>query len=81
MVRYHIEGEASEVDATFTSPFGESFRPDRLAIESDGSILVAGYTYSGTSADLAVAHYTANCVLEIPLAPAATAGPRPASTA
>ena len=67
MVRYNSDGL---LDASFAggqavvSPFGSSFRPDRLAVESDGSILVGGYVYGGGWADLAVARYNADGTLD-----------------
>ena len=76
MVRYEVSGWGSTLDASVDTNFDVnvnllspvatgSFRPDQLAIESDGSILVAGYvTSTNGNEDLAVAHYTADGTLD-----------------
>jgi uncharacterized delta-60 repeat protein len=67
LVRYALDGSLDTYFGATGSPVsGETFRPDRLAIEADGSILVAGYTYSSTpdTANLVVVHYTAEGALD-----------------
>ena len=65
MVRYDLDGSLDGAfAAAIVSLFSDNFRPDQVAIESDGSILVAGYTNSGSSCDLAVAHYMTNGALD-----------------
>ncbi len=73
LIRYYLDGTEWKVDSTFAggdaiaSPFGEgnSFRPDELAIGSEGSIVVGGYVTADGSTDFGLACYSADGTLNM----------------
>ena len=68
LVRYTANGSLDTTfdgDGKVTTAFGaEDERAAAVALQPDGRIVVAGYTYNGTNKDIALVRYTANGSLD-----------------
>ena len=65
MLRYLSNGSLDPSFVNTVSPFsGDSFTPERIAVQADGEIVVAGYVASADGTDLGIARYFANGSLD-----------------
>ena len=65
MLRYLSNGSLDPSFVGTISPFtGDSFTPERIAVQADGEIVVAGYVASADGTDLGIARYFANGSLD-----------------
>jgi uncharacterized delta-60 repeat protein len=68
LVRYTTNGA---LDLTFgtggkvTTPVGSGNMANSVAIQTDGKLVVAGYSYNGTNYDFALVRYTTNGALDL----------------